>query len=75
MSKLKEKETFIMQGENVMGSKIDIIEGENELISDGLEQKNVKDLIEMVVKLKHLSYNDARKMKKEELINRLRAEN
>ncbi len=66
------KEDFIKKDELEMGKNIDIIEGEDKLILEGLEKKTVKELIEMVVKLKHLSYKDARKLRKEELIYRLK---
>lgn len=39
---------------------------------DNLELKTVKELVEMIVKLKNFSYKEAKKLKKEELINKLR---
>ena len=66
------KENFIKKDEYEMGKNIDINKGEDELIFEGLENKTVKELVEMVVKLRHLSYKDARKLRKEELIDRLK---
>lgn len=53
-------------------NNLDMVQAENNLIKDGLEHKTVKELVEMVVKLKNISYKEAKKMKKEELINKLR---
>lgn len=69
---LKNNETFIKKDEENMGKNMDILKGEENLILNGLEKKTVKELIEMVVNLKHLSYKDAKKMRKEELIDRLK---
>lgn len=63
------------QNESGFSENPEIIKSEENLIQDGLEQKTVKELVEMVVKLKHLSYKDAKRMKKDELIERLRSEN
>lgn len=63
------------QNESGFSENPEIIKSEENLIQDGLEQKTVKELVEMIVKLKHLSYKDAKRMKKDELIERLRSEN
>lgn len=72
MGNLETIEKTLMQDESGLAENIEIIKSEEKLIQDGLEQKTVKELIEMVVKLKHLSYKDAKKLKKDELIEKLK---
>ncbi|MDE6357268.1 MAG: hypothetical protein K2L15_01615, partial [Eubacteriales bacterium] len=72
MGNLETIEKTIMQDESGLAENVEIIKSEENLIQDGLEQKTVKELIEMVVKLKHLSYKDAKKLKKDELIEKLK---
>ena len=69
------EEPVITQTEAPINQNIEILESEKKLIEDGLEQKTVKELVEMVVKLKHLTYKEAKKLKKDELINKLRTKN
>ncbi len=40
--------------------------------SDGLEEKTVKELIEILIKSKKFTYTQAKKMRKEEIINKIR---
>lgn len=69
------EEPVITKTEAPINQNIEILESENKLIEDGLEPKTVKELVEMVVKLKHLTYKEAKKLKKDELINKLRTKN
>lgn len=74
MKNLKERENFIMQGEEVMGARTDIVGGEENLIDSGLEDKTNDQLITMLVKIKNLNYDDVKELKREELIKKLTAD-
>ncbi len=73
--KLKEKnkafENFIMQGDTALGDMIDIKGGECDLIKEGLLNKSYKELLEMLVKVKKISYTEAEKLKKEQIVEEL----
>ena len=71
MKILKENEKFIKKDDEQLGKSINILDGEDSLIKNGLQEKTIDELIKMAVNLKKLNYNDASKLTKNELIKKL----
>lgn len=60
------------ESENTQVDNNQVNQTQSDTEKDNLELKTVKELVEMIVKLKNFSYKEAKKLKKEELINKLR---